>query len=336
VFIAAEYVDGQTLRDEIARGTPPSAGMLMDSARELASALASAHARGITHRDLKPENVMRDRAGRLKILDFGLALATADAAVDTPRVTTPGTVVGTPAYMAPEQLNGGPVDPRTDVFALGVLLYEFATGTHPFQAATPLAMAARILEGELRPVDELRDDLPPRFAAVVQRCLRKSPEERFAHAGDVLLALGDGHADGRRLGPGTVGWWRNHMVAVIALYFVAAMVGWLVKEWDHGYAQGGFVLLAMAATVGGVFRGHLLFAERTHRRAAFLAELTRSAPILMPVDLLIGVVLVLEGLWVTRERSVAGVLIVGLGIGIALARIVLERSTTRAAFDEPD
>jgi hypothetical protein len=331
VFIAAEYVDGLTLRDEMTRGTLPAAGTLLDTARDLAAALALAHARGITHRDLKPENVMRTASGTLKIVDFGLALVSAEAAsMESPRVTTPGTLVGTPAYMAPEQLNGGTVDPRTDVFALGVVLYEYATGAHPFAAATPLAVAARILESEPCPVSELRHDLPPLVGTVVHRCLRKSPNERFAHAGEVALALG---GSGVRATGSALGWWRTHMATSLALYFVAAAIGWLVKEWDHGYAQSAFVLLAMAATVGGVFRGHLLFAERTHRRETFLAELRRSAPVLLTVDLLIAAVLVLEGLWVSRNRSVAGVLILGLGIGIALARLVLEHSTTRAAFD---
>src|SRR4029079_14401061 len=98
--------------------------------------LASAHEKGIVHRDLKPENVMRGADGRLKILDFGLARATLNTADGGPRITQPGMLIGTPAYMAPEQINGLPVDARADVFALGVLLYEYACGTHPFAATT--------------------------------------------------------------------------------------------------------------------------------------------------------------------------------------------------------
>ena len=135
LFIAAEYVDGHPLRREIAHGRRPAPGEVMQTARELASALASAHQKGITHRDLKPENVMRAKDGRLKILDFGLALIEENVGADTPaagedrttpgvpaRLTGPGVLAGTPGYMAPEQLNGLAVDARADVFAFGVLL----------------------------------------------------------------------------------------------------------------------------------------------------------------------------------------------------------------------
>jgi uncharacterized membrane protein len=125
------------------------------------------------------------------------------------------------------------------------------------------------------------------------------------------------------------------MAAVIAFYLMAAAAGWLVKEWSHGVADMVFVVIAMLATIGGVLRGHLLFAERTQDRSSFHRELRKSTPPLVGVDLAIGAVLVAEGLWVTQTRSVVGVLIVGLGLGIALARLVLERSTTQVAFGEP-
>jgi predicted Ser/Thr protein kinase len=331
VVIATEYVDGHTLRDEIVGPRRPSPDDVLDTARALAAALAAAHGRGITHRDLKPENVMRAVSGQLKILDFGLAIVErGDDGLDVPRVTTPGTLVGTPGYMAPEQLNNGPVDPRTDLFALGVLLYEYATGVHPFAAQPAIAMVARILEGEPRPLTSVREDLPTQVTQVVERCLRKLPAQRFASASDVVVALSA--TEPRASGTHAARWWRTHLIVVMALYLVAVAAGWLVKEWDHGLAETGFVVVAMLATVGGVLRGHLLFAERAHDRATFRAELRRATPVLFGVDLVIAIGLVVEGLWVTRERSVPGVLIVGLGLGIALARLVLERSTTHVAF----
>jgi predicted Ser/Thr protein kinase len=333
VVIATEYVDGHTLRDEILRTLRPSPRDVLESARELAAALAAAHGRGITHRDLKPENVMRAASGRLKILDFGLAIVDPGAdGLDAPRVTTPGTLIGTPAYMAPEQLNNGTVDVRTDLFALGVLLYEYATGVHPFEAQPAIAMAARILEGDPRPLASMRDDLPAQVTLVVERCLRKRQAERFASAADVVLALSS--TDARAAGSGGAVWWRTHMAVAIALYVLAVTAGWLVKEWDHGLAETGFVVVAMLATVGTVLRGHLLFAERNHDRRTFRAELRRATPALLGVDLSIAAALVAEGLWVTRARSVPGVLITALGLGIALARLVPERSTTEVAFGD--
>ena len=337
VVIASEYVDGHTLREEVARGQRPSPVELLETARALAAALAVAHARGVTHRDLKPENVMRANSGGLKILDFGLALVDARAGdLSTPRVTTPGTLIGTPAYMAPEQLNGGVVDQRTDVFAFGVLIYECAIGHHPFEAASPLAMAARILEGEHEPLADARRDLPAQLTNTVERCLRKRPSDRFASAADVVDALAS--SSGSVVVPAgraDAGWWRRHVAIVLGLYLVTAIVGWLVKEWQHGLADSGFIAIAMLATVAGTLRGHLLFAQRAHDVGSFLAELRRSTPAIVALDLTMAAMLVAEGLVVTSTRSVQGVLIIGLGLGLAIARLVLERSTTRVAFGEP-
>src|SRR5687767_2285350 len=169
LFIATEFVDGTTLRDQLDSGRRPSPAELTRVAGELAAALAHAHAHGIVHRDLKPDNVMMTSDGRVKILDFGLArLSTPDPAVGP--ITQPGTVFGTPAYMAPEQLQGQTVDARADVFAFGVLLYEYASGVHPFAAATPLGIAGRILESEATPIAERRPDISAAVAAVVDRC----------------------------------------------------------------------------------------------------------------------------------------------------------------------
>lgn len=331
LFIAAELIDGRTLREEIAAGQRPSPSELLDSARALADALACAHDRGIVHRDLKPENVMRGRDGRLKILDFGLALVdgAVDAAGAAPRVTMPGALVGTPAYMSPEQLRGERGDARGDVFALGVLLYEYACGVHPFEAQTPLALAARVLEGEPRVIQSVRADVPRVVATVIERCLHKLAADRYSSGGAVADALTQ--ADARPAAGGVTRWWRTHQAAALALYFAAVVVAWRVKEWQHGLTDPAFLLLGAAAAVGGVFRGHLLFTERMNREA-FHPERRRAGPVTLAVDLLIGVIVAVEGLLLAASRPVAGVLAIALGVGIALTRLVIERSTERSAF----
>jgi eukaryotic-like serine/threonine-protein kinase len=327
LYIAAEYIDGRTLREELAAGRRPTPAELLDDARTIAAALASAHGKGLAHRDIKPENVMRRVDGQLKILDFGLARLHAEAEA-APRITQPGALVGTPAYMAPEQLNGGAVDARADVFALGVLLYELATGRHPFEAPTPLGTIARVLESEPRPVAAVRSDVPDALARAIGRALRKEPSERFSSAGEMLEALSDAqpHASG------VSAWWRTHQTTVLGLYFVAAAVAWQVKEWQPGLATQLFTLVGVTATVGGVFRGHLLFTERMTRRS-FAAERRRANPVTLVVDLVIALALAVDGL-ILQARPLATVLTIALGVGLALARLLLERSTAAAAFGD--
>ncbi len=163
LYLASEFVDGRTLREEVESTPRPTVDLIRRTAEDFASALSSAHRQGITHRDLKPENVMRTTDGRLKILDFGLALVetrTGAFASMAGNLTLPRAVVGTPAYMAPEQLKGERADSRTDVFALGVVLYEYACGTHPFHADDIYAIAYRILHNEPTPIGHRRPDLP--------------------------------------------------------------------------------------------------------------------------------------------------------------------------------
>jgi serine/threonine protein kinase len=187
-FLTMELVDGQVLSDFVpAGGLSPQ--QFYEIALPLVDAVACAHAKGIAHRDLKPANIMVDKNGQLKVLDFGLAkLWSADPAqtVDSPAHTTQaGHVLGTPAYMSPEQLEGGVVDARSDVFALGIVFHELLSGAHPFHANQPTAIMVRIV----------RDDppgLPGRPQALVDlvtRCLRKNRSDRFADADELGRAL---------------------------------------------------------------------------------------------------------------------------------------------------
>ncbi len=333
VLIASELVDGHSLREEIDRGVRPSAAQVAATASELAAALASAHARGITHRDLKPENVMRGADGRLKILDFGLALMAPEVAGDAdaaPRVTQPGTLVGTPAYMSPEQLKAASGDARSDVFALGVVIYEYASGQHPFQADTPLAMMARVLEGEPRALRDVRPDLPAALLAAVHRALSKLPAARFADAAAFLEALSLPAAVAAA--PAVTAWWRFHQAGTLVLYAVVCVMAWVIKEWEPGIARVLFLAIGVGATVSGVFRGHLLFVERMNP-GALPRERRRSEPITLVVDLVIALALAADGFLITGRRPVAALLTLALAVSLLLFRLVVERSTSQAAFE---
>lgn len=194
-YVVTELLEGETLRERIARGRLQPAAAL-EVATRMARGLAAAHERGIVHRDLKPENVFLTREGNLKILDFGLVKllpATDEQAPGTEptaALTESMALLGTPAYMSPEQIGGRTTDFRTDQFALGCILYEMLTGGRPFsKESTPLTLAA-IAGEDPEPLAARRPDLAPPVIWVVERCLAKEPEGRYAATADLAFDLG--------------------------------------------------------------------------------------------------------------------------------------------------
>jgi len=194
-YVVLEYLEGRTLADRLAKGPLPVSEVLKVGA-DIASALETAHRHGIVHRDLKPANVMLTKTGA-KLLDFGLAkpsaALTSAAAVDaltlSKSLTEEGVIVGTFRYMAPEQLEGKDTDGRTDIFALGALLYEMGTGCSAFSGASRASVIAAIMSSEPAPISELQPLFPQALDRLVQTCLAKDPDERWQTAHDVRLQL---------------------------------------------------------------------------------------------------------------------------------------------------
>jgi hypothetical protein len=336
LYIASELVDGRTLRDEMSAGVQPAPDAIASTARELADALASAHANGITHRDFKPENVMRHSDGRLKVLDFGLARMAQPYAECAPaRATVAGALVGTPAYMSPEQLNGQPADTRSDVFAYGVVMYEYASGAHPFHASTPLGLAARVLESEPEPIATRCRSVPAAVAAVIDRSLRKQPQARFASAVDIVRALQDVRGGAAAAPSRFANMWRVHQAVTMALYFGAAWLTWWIKELfkPNPMLLGVFVALGIGGAAAGVMRGHLLFTSALNNMH-FSSERRRLRPVIVAIDLVMAAGLALSGLTLVSARPLAGVLTVAFAVGLAMSTMMIEPATTAAAFGQ--
>lgn len=195
-FIATEYVDGDTLRTKAKRGRIKLEEAL-DVAQQTAFALTAAHGAGIIHRDIKPENIMLRHDGIVKVLDFGLAKLLEDAANDNSEEaatlamahTEPGRVLGTPAYMSPEQARGLELDPRTDIWSLGVVLYELVAGRPPFRGETRSHILVSILEHEPPPLATLRSDVPAELQRIVRKTLTKDRNSRYQTARDLMIDL---------------------------------------------------------------------------------------------------------------------------------------------------
>jgi serine/threonine protein kinase len=370
LFIGSEYVPGETLRDEIARG-PASLARTIETGRALASALASAHAGGVVHRDLKPENIVRTPDGRVKILDFGLARFV--GAHDDGANLTGNGVIGTPAYMAPEQIRGADLDGRADLFSLGVILYELATGVHPFAAPTPAATLARILEDEpaplraVLPASSLADPALDVLDHVIARCLRKDPTARIASAqamvGDDLRraepsAFAQGYGgppkpwrrwSGSAAAGGPEGpplrkdpqamkrvekWWQFHQAAATIAYVVLLVPLWRARHLTPGpIGMTIFLAALVSVVVAGALRLHVWFAAR-ELPDVWLAQHARARPWTRAADVLFTLCLLAAGLRVVGRDDGASGLLVAAAAGVAISFSIIEPATTRAAMRE--
>jgi tetratricopeptide (TPR) repeat protein len=221
LFIVLALYEGETLRERLQRGPLPVAEA-REVAIQVARGLARAHEAGIIHRDIKAANVMLTRRGEAKILDFGIAKLRGDEA----SLTRTGASWGTPAYMSPEQARGEPVDARTDVWSLGILLFEMLAGRRPFGGDSVEAVLSSILTREPEPLGRIRPDVPPELARVVARALAKNPAERHANAGEMLADLESGTARPARRR------WKAAArggLAVAILLLLAIAAKWLTK-----------------------------------------------------------------------------------------------------------
>jgi eukaryotic-like serine/threonine-protein kinase len=271
LFLVSELVVGETLRDELREGALP-ADILLPTLTEIASGLAAAHAAGIVHRDLKPENIVRRTDGQVKILDFGVARVDQEGSETALRLTETGMAIGTPGYMAPEQLAGSAVGARADVFAFGVLGWELATGEHPFGTSSGelLARMTSMMEGGS---PALSTPLSVEgLDAILRRCMRTDPASRYPSAEELCRDL---RALAGRTPSGTIvaqsapqaslWWWQFHQALVATVNALMPVAAWFIRPLaPRPFGAIAFFGVLALATISVTLRLNLLFTSRVH------------------------------------------------------------------------
>jgi serine/threonine-protein kinase len=345
LYLAYEYVPGEPLRSLIAAGPLPIPQVVSIGA-QVARALAAAHTAGVIHRDIKPENVVKTPSGAVKILDFGLARMETAAG---PQLTQTGIIVGTPAYMAPEQVRGQDVDFRTDLFAVGVLVYELATGANPFIATSVSATLARIVDEEPPAVSSVRPESLPALDQIVARCLRKNRADRYESTQDLvvdfeqleaevaLLRQRSSHRSGQLAAsvPSSDNarwWWEVHQIIVSLIGVLMIYPAWYAQRWITSPWGLVFLLVVLAAAAAGAsLRLHMRFIAR-HAPGELAGQLPRSRRWARLCDLAFAAAQFSTAVAIGAAHPEFAMMFVGAAAALLVVALVIEPTTVRAAF----
>jgi len=318
LLLVTEYLEGQPLRALIDDG-PIDAAAARSIGLSVARGLRAAHDAGVIHRDLKPENIMVEPGGSAKIVDFGIARLESPNGTQHTKLTHLGAMIGTPAYMAPEQLVGGTPDARSDIYAFGVILTEMLTGRHPLTRGPHPSSDAALQ----RIADRARD---------VDR------DQRFPNANELVLALEQLSAGLAPTDASAVArvrsaryWWDFHQGAAAVSYAVMLIPAWFARGQIGGVeGRSFFIATAVAALVASMLRLHLWFMSQQHASELAWAR-RRSAPWIRLADVMLVVSLVIGAGLVAAAQSSIDVVLLVLAVGVAIAFVFIEPSTARAA-----
>jgi predicted Ser/Thr protein kinase len=317
LFIASEYVRGETLRSEIARG-PIAPARARAIAADIAAALTAAHEAGVIHRDLKPENVLIKPDGGVKVVDFGIAQI---EGAEATRLTRAGAMLGTPAYMAPEQLLGVAVDGRADIYAWGIVFSEMLTGRHPLQG---------------RGVDR-NVHLTGPFATVIARCLHVDPAARYFSAKELVSELGSAPGPGLGSGPDPEPgpsrfWWEFHEATTAVVYSLMMIPAWYAREQIGGWpGRAFFIVLLTTVVVASTARLHLWFTSHFYPSELEWVH-RRSSRWIRVADWAFAATLAIGGVLISNEGSRLAIVLPSVAAGAVVAFLLIEPVTTRDAF----
>jgi serine/threonine protein kinase len=380
-FIAMEFVAGKTLHQLIGKNDLLPLRDTLKYSIQIADALARAHSAGIVHRDLKPANIIIDGEGRVKLLDFGLAkltektvdseAATATMTAEDAPLTEEGSMVGTVAYMSPEQAEGRKVDARSDIFSFGSVLYEMVTGCRPFEGATKMSTISAILQKEPPPPGGLAPNLPAELEKIILRCLRKDRDRRTQHIDDIKLALeelrDDSASDKRSLASkgsdqapasdsdsvktakpeeppalvrklfGSAGLkpyrlWEILHIKICLRSVLLVYLAWRFKNVTSGtWSLALFFAILFCGTIQSIMAAALLFAGSMDRE--FLrSQARKSAPWLRAFGLANGTLAISMAVWMADGHTILAALIAFLGIAIGVTALTLKPVMDRAAI----
>ena len=344
LYMACEFVPGAPLRALLKSGPVPITEVVYIGL-QVARALAEAHTYGIVHRDLKPENVMKTPSGVVKILDFGLAL---EEQSTHSRLTHTGTIVGTPAYLAPEQVLGQQADFRTDLFALGLLLYELASGMNPFVAKNVTATLARIVEVDPPPLSDVLPGSVVDLDRVIHVCLQKDPLQRYGSTREVIADLerlqaelpslrsaassGITSRSVRARAGAASRWIVVHQIAMSVVYLAMLYPVWYVRVWLPGPWDIGFVLGVLAIVAAAVsLRLHLWFTH-LHFPERLAAQHDRTSRRTRLCDGAFAVAGIGAAVVIGGGHPEFAMLFVGVSMAVLVASFVIEPATAAAAL----
>ncbi len=335
-FIVSEYVQGSTLL-KLAQSGPVPMHQLIDIAIQITRALAAAHAQGIIHRDLKPENVILSDSGSIKILDFGLArIESGNGANPDTRITRSGAFLGTPAYASPEQLLGATVDRRTDIFSLGVMLYELAAGKHPFGVSDSVSTVARILEANVPDLCRANPKVPKGVEEIVLRCLKKDPGERYADAEELLSALvrlsdGGNAMPALRHSP-ALWWWQFHQAVAGFGYYGMLYPLWVVKQSLPGIEGSLYFFPAIVAVgIAANLRLHLWFTSGFYK-SELSPQRHKVHRWIRWADWVFVLELAISAARMHTMHAVYATILLAVAIGALVGFLLIEPTTAKAAF----